>query len=173
MADDPTPNDPASEDPTPDPAPEPEPEPFDADRAKAKIAKANSEAANLRKRLKELEPLALKAKELEDASKSESEKLTERLTAAEKRAQEAELRALRVEVAAEHGLTPAQARRLVGTTKEELDADAAELLETFGSRKPGAPSSRPRERLAGGTDPNDEPQETNPEKLAAMVSRGY
>jgi len=39
----------------------PEGEPFDVERAKAKIAKANSEAASLRKRLKELEARAAKA----------------------------------------------------------------------------------------------------------------
>lgn len=52
--------------------------PFDEARARAKIAKSNSEAANLRKRLKDLEPLAKKAQELEDANKSDSQRLTER-----------------------------------------------------------------------------------------------
>jgi membrane protein involved in colicin uptake len=66
-----------------------EEEPFDRARAEAKIKKANSEAENLRKRLKELQPLAAKAKELEDAQKSEQERLTEQLTAAEERAAKA------------------------------------------------------------------------------------
>jgi len=66
-----------------------EEEPFDRERAEAKIKKANSEAENLRKRLKELQPLAAKAKELEDAQKSEQERLTEQLTAAEERAAKA------------------------------------------------------------------------------------
>jgi hypothetical protein len=39
--------------------------------------------------LKEIEPLAKKAKELEDAQKSEQERLTEQLTAAEERAAQA------------------------------------------------------------------------------------
>ena len=43
---------------------------------------------------------------------------------------------LRLEIAAEKGLTPAQARRLVGNTREELEADADELLEAFGAKKP-------------------------------------
>lgn len=59
-----------------------EEKPFDRKQAEAKIRKANSEAANLRKRLKELEPLARKAKEFEDAQKSESERLNDRLAAA-------------------------------------------------------------------------------------------
>lgn len=64
-------------------------EPFDRARAEAKIKKANSEAKSLRERLKELEPLAKKAKELEDAQKSEQERLAEQLTAAEERAAKA------------------------------------------------------------------------------------
>jgi membrane protein involved in colicin uptake len=62
---------------------------FDRARAEAKIKKANSEAKSLRERLKEIEPLAKKAKELEDAQKSEQERLTEQLTAAEQRAAKA------------------------------------------------------------------------------------
>lgn len=61
-------------------------EPFDRARAEAKIKKANSEAENLRKRLKELQPLAKRAQELEDAQKSEQQRLTDQLAAAEERA---------------------------------------------------------------------------------------
>ena len=62
---------------------------FDRKRAEAKIRKANSEAKSLRERLKELEPLAEKARQLEDAQKSEQERLTEQLTAAQERAAKA------------------------------------------------------------------------------------
>lgn len=44
----------------------------------------------------------------------------------------AELRADRVEIAAEKGLTPKQAKRLQGATREELETDADELLEDLG-----------------------------------------
>ena len=63
-----------------------EEEPFDRKRAEAALRKKNSEAENLRKRLKELEPLAKRARELEDAQKSETERLTEQLTAQQERA---------------------------------------------------------------------------------------
>jgi len=66
-----------------------EEEPFDRARAEAKIRKANSEAKSLRERLKELEPLAQKARELEDAQKSEAERLTGQLTEAQERAAKA------------------------------------------------------------------------------------
>lgn len=87
--------------------------------------------AALRKANKEAETLRLKLQEFEDRDKSEAQKLADRAEAAERRASELEVKALRLEVAAEKGLTPAQAKRLVGTTREELEADADELLETF------------------------------------------
>ena len=145
--------------------------------ARDAIAKANKEAAGYRAKVRELEPLAKKARDLEDANKTEVEKAAERLTAAEQRAQEAELRALRLEVAADKGLTPAQARRLVGTSKEELEADADELLDTFGARsddgeRPPTPR-RPVEKLRPGAAPAGEPEETDPRKLAlAARARG-
>lgn len=79
----------------------------------------------------DLKSKAAKFDELDQASKTEQERLTEKLVAAEARAAEIEGRALRLEVASENGLTPAQAKRLVGSTREELEADAKELLATF------------------------------------------
>ncbi len=108
-----------------------QPEPFDAERAQAKIKKANQEAASLRARLKELEPLAAKAKELEDAGRSDLEKLTARAEKAEREHAETVARALRLEVAFDKGLTPAQAKRLVGANRDELEADADEILRDF------------------------------------------
>lgn len=87
--------------------------------------------AALRKANKEAQDLRLKLQTFEDRDKTEAQKLTDRAEAAEKRAVDLESRALRLEVASERGLTSAQARRLVGSTREELEADAAELLETF------------------------------------------
>ncbi|HEY6117241.1 MAG TPA: hypothetical protein VI172_14915, partial [Candidatus Dormibacteraeota bacterium] len=56
--------------------------PFDRKQAEAKIRKANSEAANLRKRLKELEPKAAELQRIKDSEKSESERLNDQLTRA-------------------------------------------------------------------------------------------
>lgn len=90
-----------------------------------------AERKNARQATKERDALAARLQEFEDRDKTEAQKLTDRAEAAEKRATETEGRALRLEVASEKGLTPAQAKRLVGVTREELEADAAELLETF------------------------------------------
>lgn len=151
-----------------DPAPEDDPEPFDEERARAKIAKANSEAANLRRRLKEAEAKAAKLDELEDANKSDIERANERLTAAEQRALEAEQRAWRLEVAAEKGLTPAQARRLVGTSKEELEQDADDLLATFDLSREDDGRTRPKERLKPGASRAEEP-EADPDEIADRI----
>lgn len=98
---------------------------LDAERREKRAAEKR--AADLEARLKEFE----------DRDKTESTRAIERAEAAEKAAAAAESRALRLEIAAEKGLTPAQAKRLVGESREELEADADELLETF---KPAATS---------------------------------
>jgi hypothetical protein len=91
----------------------------------------DTERRNARQAAKERDALAARLQEFEDRDKTESQRATEALSAAEKRAADADARALRLEIAAEKGLTPSQAKRLVGATREELEADAAELLETF------------------------------------------
>ncbi|MEU4051229.1 hypothetical protein AB0F09_18780 [Streptomyces olivaceus] len=59
-----------------------EEKPFDRKQAEAKIRKANSEAANLRKRLKELEPKAAELQRIKDSEKTESERLNDQLVRA-------------------------------------------------------------------------------------------
>lgn len=98
----------------------------------------------LTKANKEAEQLRLKLKEFEDRDKTEHQKLAESHAAAEQRAKDAELRATRLEVAADKGLTSAQAKRLVGTTREEVEADADEVLRDFPTAaKPGVKTPRP------------------------------
>lgn len=100
--------------------------------------------------------------ELEEKDKTEQQKLTDAKLAAEKRAEEAELKALRFEVASEKGLTTSQALRLVGSDKDELLADADELISSFkpssdkedDPKKPG--TKKPTPNLKGGLDPEEE-----------------
>ena len=163
----PTPEtDPAGED---VPAAEPDsPEEFDAERAKSKISKANAEAKALRDRLKAAEE---KIAKYDDAQKSESERATERLTAAEKRAAEAEDRLMRLEIATEKGLTPAQAKRLIGSTREEMEADADELLRAFRPAGPVTRTHKPREAMRTSRQGDSVPEETDPRKLAEKIPR--
>lgn len=93
-------------------------------------AKANSAAA---KRLAELE----------DANKSELEKLADQLKTAESTGTTHAMAALRLDVAldkAPDGMSPAKirslAKRLSGSTREELEADADELFAEFAGPPP-------------------------------------
>lgn len=89
-------------------------------------------------RARELEPLAARARELEDATKTEAQRAADALAAATRRAETAEAHVLRHEVAAAAGLPAGWAARLVGGTREELEADAAELAARLAPADPGA-----------------------------------
>jgi len=77
-----------------------EEKPFDRKQAEAKIRKANSEAANLRKRLKELEPKAQELQRIKDAEKSESERLNDQLASAQEQIAKTRQRLVRSQVQA-------------------------------------------------------------------------
>lgn len=144
----------------------------DASHEDSKVAKANREARNLRKRLKELEPLAQRARELEESQKTETQRASDAQKAAEKERDDANQELMRLRVAISKGLTTAQAKRLIGSTEEELEEDADELLASFKSTSSAPPTAKPKESLRGGGDPTEEPEETDPAKLAALVRRG-
>lgn len=130
---------------------------------------------------------ARKLSELEDADKTEIQRATDKATQAEQRATAAEARLTRMEVAldkAPDGMPLAKVRklagRLTGENRDELEADAEELFADFTPDKGDDPDDagdngrrRPRERLRSGAAPDAEPEETDPEKLAAQVPRMY
>ena len=124
---------------------------FDSAKALDKIRKLNSEAAGLRKRAKEAEEKASTADE--DAKKVPA-------LVAEN---------LRLRVGIKHGLPDAIVDRLKGETEEELLADAQSLLEVLSPSRP--PSNRPTPNLRGGTDPTQEPEETDLDRLGARMFR--
>lgn len=97
-----------------------EEKPFDRKQAEAKIRKANSEAANLRKRLKELEPKAAELQALRDAEKSDTERLADQLAAANERIAKTRQRLVRSQVQALAGASFADPEDAVGA----LDLDA-------------------------------------------------
>jgi hypothetical protein len=107
---------------------------LDAERKRAKAAE------------KERDALTARLKEVDDRDKTEQQKAADRLQDAEERADKAEKKLLRAEVAAAKGLTPGQARRLQGETQRELEKDADDLLEEFGTnnRGPGSADGGPR-----------------------------
>jgi hypothetical protein len=93
-----------------------------------------------------------------DSGKTDIEQLTERITNHEAEvAKEREAR-WRAEVANEKGLTPTQAGRLRGATRDELVADADAMIADFGITpgKPGAPGA-PKPDPSQGARPGGEP----------------
>lgn len=129
------------------------------------VAKKNADAAS-------------KLAELEDADKSEVERLSGRAAAAEAKAVDAEKKLLRAEIAWKHGLTPDQAKRLIGDTAEDLEADAKELLAAFGPADTGGPEQepdpgprrrRPVEKLRPGAAPAGTGDKPDPAAIAKKI----
>lgn len=120
------------------------------DAGKKALEAERREKRAAEKRAKELEA---RLREFEDRDKTEAQKLAERAEAAEAALAALESNALRSEVALEKGLTPSQAKRLIGSTREELEADADELLKDIGTTNgPRAPKPDPNQgRQSGGT----------------------
>ena len=125
-------------------------EQWDPERAKRKIAKLNSEAANLRKRLQE-------APKAEDAA------------AKDRRISELESASLRYEVALDLGLPKEIAARLQGKDRDEMVADAQQLLELLAPTKRPSTTRKPTEALRGGLEPDREPEETDTKKIGARM----
>lgn len=110
-------------------------EEFDAALREAVTAEVEKTAAKIR--ADERKKVSEKFADYDDLkAKAEGAKsLEDRVAEIERQAKESEDRATRAEVANAKGLTAAQAKRLVGTTREELEADADELLQDIGTQK--------------------------------------
>lgn len=100
----------------------------------------------------DLKAKAAKFDEVQEASKTAEQKAAERLAALEKENADLKASQLRSDVAVEKGLPAKLAKFLQGSTREELEASAAELLEL---NKPAGPVIRGQERSPGkvGEDP--------------------
>lgn len=98
-----------------------------------------------------LKEKAAKFDEAENKNKTELQRATEERDAAIAERDRLRHTQLQLDVGTAKGLTPAQAKRLVGSTKEELEADAdafkADLGETGGKPTPPKPNpAQGRER---------------------------
>lgn len=125
------------------------------------LNKANEEAKEAR----------LKVKEFEDRDKTEAERTSEKLTTLEKDLTTAQADAARFEIALEKGLTKSQAKRLVGSTRDELEADADELVADLGLDEKDETStpSRPREKLKPGASNEDDDETVDGDKIAEKI----
>jgi hypothetical protein len=113
--------------------------------ARKEIEKLRKESAGWRTKYQETKPLAQKAQELEDAKKTEQERLTEQLSAAEQRIQSFRQRAVRSEVkalAAAEFADPEDAHAFLDLTAyvdDDGDVDTAAIqqdLKDLLKRKP-------------------------------------
>jgi hypothetical protein len=124
-------------------------------------AKSNAEAAK-------------KVQEMEEATKSDIERAMAATTAAETRAAAAEAKALRFEVALAKQVPPKLMKFLTGTTQEEIEASAAELLEAIGPDKgdEAGGKPKPKENLTpGATSEESGDEEKSLEQVLAAIPR--
>lgn len=147
------PKDPPAKPPA-DPSRLPDDQPLAAAGLKALQEEREARKA-LEKRLAALEPLAKVASALAGGDRpdgrSDVELLTERLAGHEKTLTEERAARWRAEVAHEKGLTPGQARRLAGGTREEMLADADDLIASFPAvATPRTPGPDPSQGARGG-----------------------
>jgi hypothetical protein len=117
------------------------------------VKQLRAEAAQHRR---EAQEARAKVQEYESANQSEVEKLTSKLAKAEERANTAEGRLTRFQVATEKQLPAELVDRLQGSTPEELAADADKLLELVkkpevtpefdgGTREPAPEAQKPED----------------------------
>lgn len=107
-------------------------------------AKANSKAAE-------------RLQELEDAEKTEIERVTARAETAERERDAAVARAERYEVAAEVGLPLDLAGRIQGSTRDELVEDANQLKQLVGAPSEPPQPGKPKPDKSQGARPGDPP----------------
>lgn len=101
-----------------------EEKPFDRKKFEAELRKKNSEAANLRKRLKEQEPLLAELQQRKDAEKSDTDRLNDQLARANEQIAQTRQRLVRTQV---------QALAMTGFADPEDAVGALDLDSYIGS----------------------------------------
>lgn len=143
----------------------------DAGRRALKAERAR--AAELQKQIDALKPLADAAKKAEDDQKTEVQRLTEKVAELEKNHAATTAERDKLQVAIAKGLTKAQTKRLMGSTVEELEADADEILAEWGAKSDDTPAGpppggRPKEALKSGGAESAPAGEQSLDKLAEL-----
>jgi hypothetical protein len=114
---------------------------------------------------------ARRLQEIEDANKSDIEKANAAVETEKKRAEAAEAKSLRYEVALEKSIPPKLMKFLTGTTQEEIEQSADELLEAVKPDTGANDTGKPKEKLRAGASSDAEPVEMDPAKIAADIPR--
>lgn len=107
-----------------------------------------------------------KLQEFEDAQKSDIEKLSERAARAEQEREQASLQVARMQIAIDYKLTMDEAKRLQGSTPEELEEDAEELMKLLQARE----SAKAKASSEEGQGKDDEDEKAPPRKVAKKAA---
>lgn len=120
-----------------EPADEDQPDDDDDDKGSDSPTASADDVEAMKKALKkanrEAEQARLKLKEIEDAGKSETQRITEERDSLKGELTGAQATALRFEIALDKGIPKSIAQRLQGATREEMEADAEALLKEIGA----------------------------------------
>ncbi|MDH6283222.1 hypothetical protein [Prescottella agglutinans] len=125
------------------------------DWAREKLTKANQEAAKYRTKANANADAARRLAEIEDANKSESQRLSDALAAAERDRDSARTEALRLRIATKYGISDEDADDLLTGSDEETLTRQAERLTARESDRKKQGNHVPRE----GTNPTATPNE--------------
>jgi hypothetical protein len=156
-----TPN-PETETDQPETEPEPEtpPEPSEKDD---RLPDDHPVVKALRKANKEAEEFRRRLKEIEDRDKPEDQRAAEKAAEAEKRADEAEAELARHKAAIRHGLTADDLELLDGVPADQVETRAERLAARIkAAEEPVVPASR---NQGGGSAPSD----VDPDRLAEDI----
>jgi hypothetical protein len=124
--------------PSTDPAAKPAGEQKPETKPEPKGTDWEAEAKKWEKRAKENKGAADRLAELEEAQKTEAQKLADRAQRAEEERDQAQAQLMRRDVAAAANLPAEVADRLKGSTREELEQDARSFAALLGDRQTAA-----------------------------------
>lgn len=139
----------------------------------AKLTETLAEARKHESRAKENFAKAKQLDEITEAQKTAEQKTADELAELKKRAEAAEIKLLRSEIASSISLPANLHKYLTGTTKEELEASAADLLADFKASpeetvitKPAAPKPNTNQGRIGSENPLK-----NADRIAAAIAK--
>lgn len=120
----------------------------------AEIAKLRKENATWRTKYREAEPVLKQHQEMEEANKTELQRVQEALEAERREKAEYQLGYTRMELAAMHNIPPDDIDLIGSGSREEMEARAVRLGALHATTKTSAPpSDRPVEGLRPGATP--------------------
>lgn len=138
-----------------------------AEDYEAELTKTRSEAAKYRNKLREVEPLAKKAQEAEEAKKDDIQRANERAQAAEQREKDTLENYARMELVVQYRLDPEDMDLIGSGSREEMDSRAQRIAAKNAAANKAAPppTDRPVEGLRPGAtpEPATPPDDSYPE----------